>query len=954
VRARGELVGRDAELAQLTQAVERARQGSGGLLLLSGEAGIGKTRLAEAAAGASSALVLRGAASNSAPAPYGPVIAVLRSYLRQRPAGLDACGPLHSHLALLLPELGEQAAATDRATIFEAIRCAFAEIAGEGHALVVLDDLQWSDEATLELLAALAPALTEMALVVIGAYRSDGLPRDHMLRWLRNELRRGGGVAELVLGPLGLAETEALLADLLQSAPSPSLVRTLHDRTLGVPFFVEELTRALVTSERVRPGARGLELAGDDAVPVPDTVRDAVLMSASGLSAQAREAAETAAVAGQSFDLALVSQLSTEAGLGELIGHGLIRDLGGGRAAFRHALNQEAWYADVPWLRRRALHRQIAEALQAAGGPSMEIAGQWLGARDAARARDVLVRAAQESEAVHAYRDATSAGRQALELWTPGDDPAGDRIELLERHARCAERAGQLTEAAKAWRELSAIRSACGDGLANAEAQRRLAGVYELKGEREPAFAARRLAAQAFAAGDRPADAAIERLAMADHRRAGARFSDAVELAATAAQEATLAQRLDLRARALGTEGLTRAQRGEFEVGLETVRTGLALALEHDLTTVAAELYQRLGMVLYNAADYRRSEEALDAALVLCQADAADSTELACVTCLVYVLRECGEWSRSAQMSRDLIATGTAVWVAEGMLGTIHGFQGKLGSARRMLTSSLSTSEPVGHYHMWFDSTASLAYVAAVEGADQEATEHCWALLRRWQDSEDHHFCIWGLRWAAEYFARRGDREGAHGCTQALMQIASDTGHAYALGALAHAIGETALLEGDAETAAEQLARAVEIYRTLDIPYERAQVELRAGAALAAAGELEPALERLRDAYLTARKLRARPLASEAAREVAALGASVAQWLGGRAAAETERAGLTPRELEVLRLIAVGRTNREVAQELFLSPRTVDMHVRNTLRKLDCRSRVEATHRAGELGLLSR
>jgi hypothetical protein len=98
-------------------------------------------------------------------------------------------------------------------------------------------------------------------------------------------------------------------------------------------------------------------------------------------------------------------------------------------------------------------------------------------------------------------------------------------------------------------------------------------------------------------------------------------------------------------------------------------------------------------------------------------------------------------------------------------------------------------------------------------------------------------------------------RAGAHGCTQALTQIASTTGHEYALGALAHAIGETSLLEGDAETAAEQLSRAVEIFRGLDIPFERAHVELRAGVALAAAGQTETALERLRDAHLTARKL---------------------------------------------------------------------------------------------------
>jgi DNA-binding NarL/FixJ family response regulator len=161
-----------------------------------------------------------------------------------------------------------------------------------------------------------------------------------------------------------------------------------------------------------------------------------------------------------------------------------------------------------------------------------------------------------------------------------------------------------------------------------------------------------------------------------------------------------------------------------------------------------------------------------------------------------------------------------------------------------------------------------------------------------------------------------------------------------------------ALLDDDAATAAEQFTRAVEIYRGLDVPFEKAQIELRAGVALAAAGDRDAGLERLGDAYRTARKLGARPLASEAAREVATLGASVSGRLGKRAAADADGGGLTRRELEIVRMLAVGRTNRELAQELFLSPRTIDMHVRNILRKLDCRSRGEAAHRAGELGLL--
>ncbi len=948
---RSALVGREAQRAALAEAVDGARLGDGSLLLLSGEAGVGKTRLAEEVAEGSKALVLRGAARSNAAAPYGPVVAALRAYLRAEPGGLDRCGPLAPHLALLLPELGEGAAATDRATLFEALRCALAEIASEQHVLLFLDDLHWSDEATLELLAALGPALGEMPVAVIAAYRSDGLPRDHMLRWLRNELRRGGLLSEVALAPLGEEETAALLAGLLPSPPAPALARALYERTQGVPFFAEEMGAALLAGGRLTAGPRGLELGGDD-LPVPDTIRDAVMMTASALSEDARAAAEAGAVAGQVFDLEVVGRLATEAGLAELIREGWLREEADGAAAFGHALTREAVYAGVPWLRRRALHRDLAELLETSGGQSMEIATHWLGARDAARARAALVRAAEESLAVHAHRDAAAAARLALETW-PGDEDPEARAALLERYANCTELAGDPAEAIRAWRELSEIRGAAKDEAGFADAQRRLGRVLSLTGDREAAFAARRLASETFAANDQPADAAIERIAMADYRRNAAAYTEAIELADAAAADAARAGRPDLNARALGLSGLARTRLGEFEAGREVVREGLALALEHDLTTIAAELYQRLAMALYSDADYGRAEHALDEALVLCQADGEPGTEVACVTCMVYVLREAGEWKRAAEMNRDLIATDRAVWVAEGILGVIHAFQGKFGSARRLLTSSLATSGPVGHYHMWVDSTAALAYVAAAEGAHEEAAQHLRGFMDRWQDSEDRHFSIWGLHWAAEYRARRGDRAGAHACAEALTSIASATGAPYALGALAHAIGETALADGNADTAAEQMVRAVEIHRALDVPFERAMIELRAGVALAAAGDRDTALERLGDAYRTARKLGARPLAAEAAQEVANLGESVAERLGRRAAADAEGAGLTRRELEVVRMLAVGKTNREVAHELFLSPRTVDMHVRNILRKLDCKSRGEATHRAGELGLLA-
>src|SRR5262245_13423464 len=277
--------------------MDAAALGQGSLILLSGEAGVGKTRLAaEAAAGAKGPVLWGGATRGTTP-PHGPVVAALRSYLRAVPDGLAHCGPLRQHLALLLPELGPPPEQSDRETLFEAVRCAFVTVASDGPAVVVLDDLQWSDEATLEQLAALAGSLGELQLLVPGACRSGRAPRSPPLRRLRHRLRRRGRLDGVAAGPAGRPRPAALAGRILGEPPSSSLARAIHDRTQGIAFFVEELTAALLAGGAVRPGSRGMELAGEGTVPLPDTVRDAVLMRASGLSPEARAAAEAAAVA---------------------------------------------------------------------------------------------------------------------------------------------------------------------------------------------------------------------------------------------------------------------------------------------------------------------------------------------------------------------------------------------------------------------------------------------------------------------------------------------------------------------------------------------------------------------------------------------------------------------------------------------------------------------------------
>src|SRR5262245_25537935 len=265
---RAELVGRQAERDRLCEALERVRLGAGSLVLIAGEAGVGKTRLAEEVAETGRVPALRGRASQATAAPYAPIVAALRAYLRANPRGLDDAGSLRAHLAPILPELGDAAPATDRATLFEAVRRAFEQIAREPH-VVLLDDLHWSDDATLDLLAGLTEPLTDLSLLVLATYRSDGLPREHRLRQLRHELRRGGHLEELTLEPLDVDATGELLGRILGDAPARSLTRAIHDRTQGVPFFVEELARALRLTNALTPARRGPELADSGEVPLP-------------------------------------------------------------------------------------------------------------------------------------------------------------------------------------------------------------------------------------------------------------------------------------------------------------------------------------------------------------------------------------------------------------------------------------------------------------------------------------------------------------------------------------------------------------------------------------------------------------------------------------------------------------------------------------------------------------
>ena len=402
----------------------------------------------------------------------------------------------------------------------------------------------------------------------------------------------------------------------------------MFDRTDGVPFFVNELGSALAAGGRLQAGLSGLELLEGEDVRSPDSVRDAVLLRAAGLSDDARAAVLTAAVAGQTFDPELVTAVT---GLpewpDELVRHGIVAEAALGRMAFRHALVRDAFYREVPWTRRVALHRAVAQRLEAEQAAPVVVAEHWALGRRPEQARAWLLVAAEAFGAVHAYRDAERTTRRALELWPEERDEGEDRarLDVLERLAGCAELAGDLAEASTVWREVADGRRREGDPFPLGTAHSRLAAVLELQSRwqeapGQPGAGRRRLHRR------RPPGRGRRTARLGGPPPVGRSFRATLSLLETAGQQARAAGRVDLQARILGQEGNVRARIGEGHDAVEQVRAALAMALEHGLAGPAAEIYQRLADALEHTGDYAAAKQTYDQAFGFCTVNALEPT----------------------------------------------------------------------------------------------------------------------------------------------------------------------------------------------------------------------------------------------------------------------------------------------------------------------------------------
>ncbi|MEP6766864.1 MAG: AAA family ATPase, partial [Gemmatimonadaceae bacterium] len=426
------LVGRDAAIDNMRTVLSRARNSQGGILLIAGEAGIGKSRLLRetvAEAHTRGFAVFRGACFEADRAtPYAPLLDLIREFsvTASRTAVAHAFAPAATELVRTFPELASifidvapvdsLGSQPERLRLFHAMSETIAMIASTQPVLLSIEDVHWGDEASLDLLLHVARKLSAQSVVMALSFRSDeiGSPLAKLLA----ELDRTRIATEINLKRFSADEFSTMLSAIFNGAPpGGTFVETMYETTEGNPFFVEEVLKSLVNTGELARRADGAWYARTiTRVHAPRTAVEAVRRRLSALTVPARDIASMAAVIGRRFDFELLKTLSGHderallALIRELIDAQLVVEETPEQFAFRHALTREALVGELLKRERAALHRAVADALEQQGGDSNQhiesLAYHAYGALDWPRALDACSRAAHHALALHAPHEA--------------------------------------------------------------------------------------------------------------------------------------------------------------------------------------------------------------------------------------------------------------------------------------------------------------------------------------------------------------------------------------------------------------------------------------------------------------------------------------------------------------------------------------------------------------------
>ena len=601
------VVGRDREAATLDEQLLEAIAGRGRAILVSGEAGLGKSALLRRfldRARTHEVRVLKGECTEiEARRPFGPFIDAFTGGDLALPPELSQGGPG----ALPVAEV-------ERYRVHATFAERLAEAARERPIVVVIEDLHWADEATNELIPYLARKLRDARVLLLITYRSDELHRLHPLNHVLAELSRGRLAEDIRLKRLTLEEVGDVIRAALQlsRAPTPEFRQALFDRTEGNPFFVEEILRALVEKGELeyRDGSwhRTKSVAE---LAIPASVRDAVQQRLLGLEPRARKAMQVAAVIGQRFDFEILGTVSglDEAALLDAIKTAIEAQLvreetdsdGNETYAFRHALSREAVLTELLQRERRMLHKAVGEAIEkSAARPeerAEELAYHFDEARDAVRAYRYHAVAAERSVRMASPAGAIRHLERAIEL-----APDEDEAELGTLLLRLSDIALSVADTPRALRAVEQARSMAderGDRLAAGEAIYRIAVCRWYLGETSLAMETAREGVMLLEPFGSSAPLAacygeLARLAMIDHR-----YEEAIDLGERAAAMAREVGARETEIKAMNTVGTAIGTFGDRGAeGLVILQRGFDLAEEQNFTVEAERALNNMLAVL--------------------------------------------------------------------------------------------------------------------------------------------------------------------------------------------------------------------------------------------------------------------------------------------------------------------------------------------------------------------
>jgi len=971
------LIGRAAELAELESALAAAAGGHPSIAFVAGESGVGKTRLLtelSERAREQGARTLCGdcVELGEGELPYGPLVAALRPLARDGDPVLAALPETaRAELATLLPELGapgppvlgEDGSAQRR--LFEGLLALLERLGRETPVLLALEDIHWADSSTRAFLAFVASAMSTERVLVLCTYRSDELHRRHPLRPLLAELERDPRARRIELFRLTRAELADQLEGILDAPPAAELVERLYGRSEGNPLFAEELLAA----------------GGDGRGALPPTLRDALMVRTERLPENAQEVLRLLAVA-QRADHALLAdageldaeELRTalrEAAAGHLIVAGA-----DGLYRFRHALLREVVHDDLLPGEHAELHLALARALErrsTLGGDgvwvSAGMAHHYRSAGDQPAALRASVRAAAMASSVHAHGEAAALLERALELWDRVPDAealaGGSHAEVLVR-AAAAHRSNVDDQ-----RRAELLRLA----LAELDEQREPRRVAEVLGELASAQwslgrgeDSRATLRRALALLPRD-EASAERAQLIARQVAflmlQGRYGEVREAAEEALAIARSAGAQEICGPVLNRLGVALFALGDEEAGQAAFDEALDISRTEGQAIDAAFVTANLADALHRAG---RSREGL-AAAISAQADLPAGSRAARWLAMQRAEIEfgLGEWAAAeAHMPQRGHLTGTTLAyfniTSAGLLlgrGDTAAARPLLEETAPLLAQSLEPQYIAGCGALRAElerREGDLRAARAVVEETIDRIEFCSEDGERLAEVARAGVAIEAdaaqrARDLGDAAAERDARLRADLMDMRVQAVAEDLDRAVTHAHAASARAEAARAEGGPDPAA--CAAAAEAWDALDRPYPAAVERWREAEAHLQGGDRTATVTAARAAAAGARALGSQWLLDE----VEGLAARARLRLadpGAEAEAvpeEDEAFGLTPRERQVLSLLAGGATNREIGAQLFMAEKTASVHVSRILSKLDVRSRTEAAAVAHRHGL---